>query len=76
MSKPDIIMYLDVNKFVPNAESWECLWEESQRHQKGNLKAWLKQQYGVTIETVDVEEAARDLDDIHPDISGLVDVCT
>ncbi len=81
MSKKDIIMYLPVEALVPCDESWDALWTafELQKGNKNalkNFKGWLRDKRGTTISTEDVQSAARNLDEIHPDIAALLTTVT
>lgn len=80
MSKPDVIMYLDVQDFVPEAASWDALWEAFQmqlnnRQPIKSFKPWLKAKRHVEIFTEDIERSASKPGQLHPDIVHLLSEC-
>ncbi len=81
MSQPDIIMYLDPELFVKGSD-WETLYQQfntqlqQDKQPTKSFKPWLQKKYKLAITPEMVRTAARQLDEIPPDIGAVVAACS
>jgi len=72
LKRPDIIEYLPVQEFLPNADSWASV-VSSWSHQ-GFFKHYLRQE-GANISTNRIREVAKNLDYLDDEFVGLRRLC-
>lgn len=81
LTKPDIIDYLPVQQFVPNAESWDALHRthqellDSGQTKIGNFKKWAEKTHNTDFTDARINTAIASMDYIPEEFIALADEC-
>jgi hypothetical protein len=75
LRQPDIIYYLPVSSFHPQATDWQDVQEEYKISRKPpeNMKSWLRRSYRTKTAVNDIRKAAQRLDHIPTEFTDLLE---